>query len=359
MGVDVRADPVRTLADSVSDAIIVAGADHRIVRWNRGAMQMFGWTAEEIVGQLLTVLMPERYRDAHLAGVRRLQQTGRPNLLGAGPVALEGLAKDGHEFPIELTLGRWTEDGGDLFVGIVRDVTERREGELFAAAQYAVARALGEATSSADAGERLLASIGEALDWPLGALWLVDEADDVLRLAALWHAPRIEAADFEEQSREVTFGRGVGLPGRTWAAGRGQWIDDVTVDANFPRVRAATAAGLHGGIGLPLVTDGRVNGVMEFFSPAVRAPRPRLLALMTGICEHAGQFLQRKHAEERLARATRRDRQAEEINAQLLHHLVQASDAFDRGDVRSGRRELQAALNHASRIITELGVPRA
>jgi PAS domain S-box-containing protein len=351
-------DAFTALTESVTDGIVVAGADSAIAVFSRGAERMFGRRSRDVVGEPLTVLMPERYRDLHLAGMRRLEETGRTHIVGEGPVEVHGLRRDGSEFPIELTLGRWGGEEGNRYVGIIRDVSERHEAERYRAAQLGVARALAESRDLDDAPERVLRALGEALDWPLGALWLVDEHDEALALAAIWHRPAANVPQFEALSRELTFAPGVGLPGRTWSAGRPQWIDDVTVDDNFPRVRAAAGEGLHGAVGLPLRADGRVVGVIELFNQRIRRPSPPALELMGAMTEQVAQFLERKRAEGRLALASSRERQAAEIHEHIIDGLVQASQALDGGDTRAAQRAIQETLRHASRIITELRVPR-
>ncbi len=61
----------RTLMQSATDAIILAGSDGNLIAWNQAARDMFGRTSEEVIGQPLTLLMPDRYRHAHEAGIQR------------------------------------------------------------------------------------------------------------------------------------------------------------------------------------------------------------------------------------------------------------------------------------------------
>ena len=68
--------------------------------------------------------MPERYRDAHRAGIARFLATGEGRLTGS-TVEVEGLRADGTEFPIELSLGSWTHNGQTCFTGVVRDMSDR------------------------------------------------------------------------------------------------------------------------------------------------------------------------------------------------------------------------------------------
>ncbi len=357
-------DRFRVLADSVSDAIISADAASRIVFWSRGAEAMFGWSPEAIVGRKLMDLMPERFRDAHVRGITRLQETGERRLIGQGPIELAALHRDGHEFPIELTLGLTETGSGAMVTGVVRDITDRRDAERYRAAQYQVARALAEGTGVDEAGAAALEALGGNMDWDVGALWLIDEGGESLFTAAFWRRHPDLLPDFERLSRRHRFKWGIGLPGRVWATGRPVWLEDALVERNLPRSRLLAEAGLHAAVGLPLLADGLVVGVMEFFSSEIRDTDERLVGLMAAVSEQVGQFVSRKQAEDRLAQASvdlarRRlaERQAKEINENVIDHLVRASQALDADDYRAARREITATLEHASRIITGLGDP--
>ena len=118
----------RTVLDATFDAIVTIAPDG-IVKWfNRGAERMFGYRAEEILGQPVTLLMPERYRDLCLAGLHSFLRTGEARVVD-GTTELVGLRKDGSEFPIEMSLGETHEYGERLFTGMIRDVTERKRAE--------------------------------------------------------------------------------------------------------------------------------------------------------------------------------------------------------------------------------------
>src|SRR5918993_4522434 len=117
-----------TVLDAAFDAIVTITPEG-IVRWfNRGAERIFGYTSKEVIGQPVTLLMPERYRELCVAGLHRYLRTGEAHVVG-GTTELVGLRKDGSEFPIEMSLGETYEDGDRLFTGVIRDVTERKEIE--------------------------------------------------------------------------------------------------------------------------------------------------------------------------------------------------------------------------------------
>src|SRR5215207_8190107 len=94
----------RTVLDAAFDAIVTITPDG-IVRWfNRGAERIFGHRAEEVIGQPVTLHMPERYRDLCVAGLHRFLRTGEARVV-SGKAELVGLRRVGSEFLIEMSLG--------------------------------------------------------------------------------------------------------------------------------------------------------------------------------------------------------------------------------------------------------------
>src|SRR5215212_7788062 len=118
----------RTVLDAAFDAIVTITPDGMIRWFNRGAERIFGHRAEEVIGQPVTLLMPENYRELCLAGLQRYLRTSDARVIG-GTIELVGLRKDGSEFPIEMSLGETHEDGERLFTGVMRDITERKRFE--------------------------------------------------------------------------------------------------------------------------------------------------------------------------------------------------------------------------------------
>ena len=124
----VSANHLEAIASTTSDALIAIDHEGRVISWNRAAGEIFGFSAEEMMGQPLTAIIPERHRKAHDQGVARVNAGGEQHVIGKA-VRLEGRRKDGTEFPIELTLSTWKAGGRSYFGGIIRDVTERARME--------------------------------------------------------------------------------------------------------------------------------------------------------------------------------------------------------------------------------------
>ncbi len=301
----------RCLVESAPDAIIVGDQRGHIISWNQSAQRMFSYTDEEVLGKPLTLLMPARYREAHHKGLERLRSTGQATMIGR-TMELHGLRKDGTEFPLELSLACWKTKEGTFYSGIIRDITERRRTEEHLAARSATTRVLAESATLREATPKLLQAISERLGWDLGALWNVDRPANVLRCVEIWHAPHAGFAEFIDSSRERTFAPGIGLPGRVWATGTPVWVPDVLQDHNFPREAVAAPAGLHGAVGFPILLNGEVLGVLEFFSREIRQPDDALLEMMASIGSQIGQFSERRRAEGALRESEERFRQMAE-----------------------------------------------
>jgi PAS domain S-box-containing protein len=135
---------LRSITDSIQDAIISADLSGTITTWNRAAAAMFGYSAEEAVGQNLSLLVPEPQRAAELAALRRLAAGGKPRLIGH-PARLTAVRSDGAEFLVELTI-TLAEDG-ELrgYTAVVRDVAERARFEQKAAVLSVLLEAEDEA----------------------------------------------------------------------------------------------------------------------------------------------------------------------------------------------------------------------
>ena len=160
----------RSVAQTAHDAIISADATGRIISWNRGASVMFGYTEDEALSRPLTMVIPERLRARHEEGLRRVGSGGAQRVIGR-TVELEGLRRDGNEFPLELSLAAWQIGEASYYTGILRDITERKENEQ---RLHTVATRLERSEKAAIEANRaksiFLANMSHELRTPLNAI---------------------------------------------------------------------------------------------------------------------------------------------------------------------------------------------
>ena len=131
-----------------ADAVITVDEQHRIIHFNRGAEEIFGWSAADALGQHLDALLPERFRSRHDAFIDEFARGAEPARRMGHRREVAGRRRDGTEFPAEASISKLELPGGKrVFTAVVRDITERR-------------RAQENERFLADASARLSASLG-------------------------------------------------------------------------------------------------------------------------------------------------------------------------------------------------------
>lgn len=118
----------RAVVDTAVDAMVVIDAAGVIQSFNQAAERMFGHAAADVVGRRVDMLMPEPHRSAHGDYLERYRRTGVRTIIGAGR-EVQGVRRDGSVFPIDLSVAEWFDGDERYFTGILRDVTQRKEGE--------------------------------------------------------------------------------------------------------------------------------------------------------------------------------------------------------------------------------------
>jgi PAS domain S-box-containing protein len=120
---------LRAMLETSLDAVVTMDHDGRVVGWNHAAEAVFGYSADEAIGsEMAELIVPDALRESHRRGLDRFLETHDPIILDRR-VELTGKHKDGHEFPVELTITRIALPGAPMFTGYLRDITERKEAE--------------------------------------------------------------------------------------------------------------------------------------------------------------------------------------------------------------------------------------
>jgi PAS domain S-box-containing protein len=134
------------LVQDLADAVVIADPSGIIVFWNRAATTLFGWSDDQAVGRSLDLIIPERWRDRHWDGYRRVMETGHTEY-GSRLLEVPALHRDGHTFSIAFTvtlLIRSGEQRPDAIAALIRDDTARREEVIALRRQIAVLEAAEE-----------------------------------------------------------------------------------------------------------------------------------------------------------------------------------------------------------------------
>jgi two-component system sensor kinase FixL len=119
---------LRTLTETAVDGVILIDARGVVLMFNPACEKLFGYSAEAVIGENVKMLMPQPYRHEHDRYITNYRDTRDPKIIGSGREVI-GLRKDGSTFPMDLSVGEARQDGESIFVGIIRDITERKLAE--------------------------------------------------------------------------------------------------------------------------------------------------------------------------------------------------------------------------------------
>ncbi len=302
----------RMILETAYDAFIAMEPDGTITAWNPQAERIFGWTAAEAVGRTLCdTVVAHAYRAAHANGVEQFLSTSEGSLLNR-PIELIGLHRDGHEFPVEATVWPVRVGGACSFNAFVRDITDRLNAEearkkesTLSQLLHAVTAAANRSSSIEHTAKTCLSLVCSHTGWPVGHVYLrAGSSSENLVSAGIWCA---EESDRFTVFRKVTECAGSvekGLPGRILASSKAEWMANLAdQDSRSDRTKAALKAGLRSGFGFPIVLEGRIIGILEFYSLYTAPSDGELLNMMGHLGSQLGQVIRRQRAEEELQRA--------------------------------------------------------
>lgn len=287
-------------------------------------------------------------RDEGISAVAFIPLIGRGRVLGtlvvfhAGPHAFDEL-----EVEVASAVARQ-----------VASAVERLRERRTLKAQYAIARALADPADMEITIQQVLGALIEATGWRFGAVWRLDGGGDSLRCIQTWSDPARPAPRFDEITRRLELGPGVGLPGTVVKEGRPVWLGDAPAGPNFPRWKVALEEQLHAALGVPIETNGRIVGVMEMFTDDARSSDADLLDLVEATGRQIGQVLERRRAE-------RESLQGREMRTALFESALDAVLTMDHEgrlvDMNAVAEEMfgHVRSDAIGRTIAELVVPPA
>ncbi|HCT58405.1 MAG TPA: hypothetical protein DGD08_14470 [Gemmatimonas aurantiaca] len=258
------------IVNIAADAIIALDDSFRIVRFNRGAEQIFGWSEADMLGQPLDRLLPMASRAVHRGHVRTFAEGPSDARTMADRREIAGLRKNGEQFPAEASISRVTIDGERTFMVMLRDVSDRRRAEerqrLLATGGWVLAASLDVESTMATIAELPVPLLGE---WSLLELLT---PDGCIRRAAATHVDphrhedtaALVARASDQSSPELPFASAL----RVAHEAEAQRITDISawLDANFPDTASRTRAealGASAVLLVPLRAGGRAIGALH------------------------------------------------------------------------------------------------
>jgi PAS domain S-box-containing protein len=337
----------RMVLDAFADAVVAANGSGRITYVNGAAERLLGWCAADLIGQPLTTIMPDRLREVHSKGFARYLSTRQANLIGRS-VRVPALRRDGTEIDIELTLSAFPFDGEDLFIGSLRDITDRVELERqLTVTRYLRAANLAAAKLSSHLDlEHVLGTIVDTLvddfDAALARIWLYDPAANALHLRASAGLSRDISRSSRARIDLATYPYKVGVVARTHMPFiRNSLVGDPQFDQDWvERENLASVAVF------PLVIADELRGVFAYFSrqalPQEVVEVLTTFAAMVAASVNDAQLLEREQAARTEAEAKSTQLQAQQ---RRLAFLAEASSLL------ASSLDYEATLEEVARLV--------
>lgn len=353
-----------------ADAIISSDEAHRITLFNEAAEAIFGYRRDEVLGEPLSVLLPEPSRAAQHAEVERFAIDPRQARAAGGHMEVRGRRKDGEEFPAEVSISKLAVDGRWIFTMVLRDITAQRRVEegrrLRAEAGTVLAGSLEY--------EETLTRVAELSVQFLADCCLVDVVDDDgrLRRLAVAHAEPAQGELARDLPR-VPFDRRQPHPAfRATETQRSVLLADVppgfveSIAQDEDHLRMLQALRPRSAMVVPLVARGRALGVMTFVRSTTRRPYdPTDLRTAEELARHAAFAVDNAHLYRAAQRAIR-DRDeilgvvAHDLRAPL-HAIAMAASMLSKGaspderdPVRSKLGRIVRSTEQMNRLIDDL-----
>ena len=283
----------RLVLDGAPDAFVSLDRDGVIKAWNSAAERLFGWSASEAIGvPFRSLVTPEEFRERH--DQRRMALIDTPEVVATQRYDAEFLRRDGTRFPADATVSKIEIKGEPFVSGFIRDVSERerRQQERETLLREQAARAEAERVAELVSGMQLLVDaalehtrldkmledlimrVRGVLQADAATILLADE-DERLSVAA---SSVPDATDGEEDERQEPIGLGEGFAGRVARAREAMLAHDpAPADLPDPALRRIEVDSL---IGVPLLAENRVTGVLVAASVAPRRFSPEDLAVL-------------------------------------------------------------------------------
>lgn len=170
---------LQTISDNVLEAIITIGTDAVIVNCNRAVELLFGWKPAELLGQNVNVLCPEPYHSEHDGYIRDYVDGGPPRIIGTS-WEVPARRRDGSTFAAELTVSEVRLEHKRMFIGVIRDISDRKRSELLLKENADRLQAYHDSTESENLLARALIDrqlMRKELDDPLINYWLTPAAN--------------------------------------------------------------------------------------------------------------------------------------------------------------------------------------
>ncbi|GAA6622396.1 adenylate/guanylate cyclase domain-containing protein [Scytonema sp. NUACC26] len=335
---------------AMAEALLVTTKTGKIKKVNRAALDLFGYSEEELIGQPISLLLDDNTLFPKAIQQKSLLKKYFQNI----EIICRSKKKEKLLIAFSCSLIQSKTDDNIDIIYIGRNITVQKSRQQRIGTQYAITRILSESQSIQQAIPKTLHAICECLGWELGELWTANEyialssqqdcVHSVLRCVEIWSSRTVAIREFKAVTWQTTYTPGTGFPAQVWSTQSPLWIENISQHDNLGwgynvslheialssdvRSQAAVESGLRSAFGFPILDNGEILGVMTFFSQDAQLKDAELMQMMVSVGHQIAQFIKSKLLEKSLVEREERYRDLFE-NADELIQCVTPYGQFE------------------------------
>ncbi|MFA8019235.1 response regulator [Bremerella cremea] len=295
---------LRSILDASPDAIIAIDDSGDIVDWNKQANTTFQWPQ-----QVSRLRLSDLFKTEDLQEIISSIMTLTDAEASGQRIELVARRADGNLLPVELSIGRVAISGKTYFNAFVRDITEWRQEEELHSRKLLEAELVTQATTHAataqtftESLQKLLNIVCTQINWPFGHVWMPYDSGLMLASSHIWYQDsELDISEFIEKTQSTQFRYGEGLPGIIWKRREPVWMDESEI-GNMIRMSSYQGTPIRSAFGFPVIADGDVVTILEFFHNERVEQDQALLGIVRRVGEEIGKIAQSRRFEQQRAR---------------------------------------------------------
>jgi PAS domain S-box-containing protein len=311
-----KEEKTRMILDATADGIVVLDDNNIITICNNAAANIFGYSSTDLIGMNLNALISDE-DDISCKFIEMIngRAPASPHVL----YEIKAQTKDQGLLPIEVAISKTQSNKINSTICAIRNIFVRKQADFYLAMQHKITRVLAESPTLDSALIEVFQIMCDKMQLDVGALWEASP-NGILQCISIWPENNERLKQFSDASKSLQFKEGEGLPGRILKTKESSWIEDVTIETNFPRAHYALQSNLHGAIGFPVFFEGEVIAVLEFFMTRYYQFDDNLMKMIKDISNQIGIFLKNNHNRKLLYEAQRLTGMAE-VATSVLHNV--------------------------------------
>ncbi len=347
---------------AMAEVLLVTTKAGKIKKINRAALELFGYSEEELINQPISLLFDDNTLFQKAIQQRALFKKYFQNI----EIICRNKEKEKLLIAFSCSVIQSQTESLTDIVYMGRDITAQKSRQQRIGTQYTITRILSESKSIKQAIPKILHAICECLGWDLGELWTANEyiglssqqdcVHSVLRCVEIWSSRTVAIREFKAVTWQTTYTPSIGFPGQIWSIQSPLWIENIAQHENLGQVcdtalavkplayrnaslhenaqsgdvrsQAAVESGLRSAFGFPILDNEEILGIMTFFSQDIQPKDAELLQMMVSVSHQISQFIKSKLSEEALVEREERYRDLFE-NADELIQCVTPYGQFE------------------------------